>query len=380
MQVLQLKSGKVRKIEKDMLRIFPNICSEITRSLSNSRSNNEYMRKRSVTIKDIARTLGVSISTVSRALRDTYDVNPETRERVLQLASQLNYKPNFNATGLSGRRTYNIGIVLPFITNYYFSTVITGIQNVAYNEGYNIILFVTNDSPERELSIIENLSLSSLDGLLVSVSSNSDSCHHFQEVIEEGLPIVFFDRVANRINTSKVMQDDYNGAFEAVEHLVHCGYKKIAHIAGPKGLIFTENRLKGYVAALEKYRLPIREEWIIHTGFSQEHGETDMEELLQCQERPDAVFAVNDRKAIGAMLHLKKKNIEIGKEVGVVGFTNDPQSSIISPSLTTISEPAFEIGKKSCELLLSHIIKSNFSPQEVILPGELIVRDSTRRV
>jgi LacI family transcriptional regulator len=335
------------------------------------------MKKRSVTIKDIAKTLGVSISTVSRALRDTYDVNPETREKVLSLASQMNYKPNLNATGLSAQRTYNIGIILPFITNYYFSTVITGIQHIAYNEGYNIILYLTNDSRDRELEIIENLSLSSLDGLLVSISSDSDSCEHFQEVINEGIPVVFFDRVANKINTSKVMQDDYNGAFEAVEHLVKNGYKKIAHIAGPKGLIFTENRLKGYIAALEKYRLPIRDEWIIHSGFSQECGETDLIELLQCKEVPDAVFAVNDRKAIGAMLLLKKENIKIGKEIGVVGFTNDPLCSIISPSLTTISEPAFEIGQKSCELLLNHIVKDNFSPQEIILPGELIIREST---
>lgn len=335
------------------------------------------MKKRSVTIKDIAKTLGVSISTVSRALRDTYDVNPETREKVLSLASQLNYKPNLNATGLSAQRTYNIGIILPFITNYYFSTVITGIQHIAYNEGYNIILHLTNDSRDRELEIIENLSLSSLDGLLVSISSDSDSCEHFQEVINEGIPVVFFDRVANKINTSKVMQDDYNGAFEAVEHLIKNGYKKIAHIAGPKGLIFTENRLKGYIAALEKHKLPIKDEWIIHSGFSQECGETDLIKLLQCKDVPDAVFAVNDRKAIGAMLSLKKENIKIGKEIGVVGFTNDPLCSIISPSLTTISEPAFEIGQKSCELLLNHIAKDNFSPQEIILPGELIIREST---
>lgn len=248
------------------------------------------MKSRSVTIKDIAKTLGVSVSTVSRALRDTYDVNPETREKVLELASQLNYKPNLNATGLSSRRTYNIGVILPFITNYYFSTVITGIQEVAYSEGYNIILYVTNDSPERELSIIQNLSLSSLDGLLVSISSNSDSCEHFQKVIDEGIPVVFFDRVANNIDTSKVVQDDFNGAFEAVEHLIKSGYDKIAHIAGPKGLIFTENRLKGYIAALEKYNLPVRKEWIIHSGFSQEHGEADVDALLKLHQAPNAIL------------------------------------------------------------------------------------------
>lgn len=332
-----------------------------------------------VTIKDIAKILNVSVSTVSRALRDTYDVNQETKERILSLAAELNYKPNFNATGLAQGSTHNIGVVLPFITNYYFSTVITGIQEVAYNDNYNIILFITNDSSERELSIIQNLSLSRLDGLLVSVSSNSDSCNHFQEIIDEGTPIVFFDRVASNIDTSKVMQDDYNGAFEAVEHLIESGYSKIAHIAGPKGLDFTEKRLNGYLDALKKHGLAASEEWIIYSGFSQEYGEADTYQLLQCEQRPDAIFAVNDRKAIGAIVALKNNGVVIGKEIGVIGFTDDPICTIISPSITTIAEPAFEIGKTCCELLLKHINKKNFNPHEVILPGKLMVRDSTRR-
>lgn len=332
-----------------------------------------------VTIKDIAKILNVSVSTVSRALRDTYDVNQETKERILSLAAELNYKPNFNATGLAQGSTHNIGVVLPFITNYYFSTVITGIQEVAYNDNYNIILFITNDSSERELSIIQNLSLSRLDGLLVSVSSNSDSCNHFQEIIDEGTPIVFFDRVASNIDTSKVMQDDYNGAFEAVEHLIENGYSKIAHIAGPKGLDFTEKRLNGYLDALKKNNISAREEWIIYSGFDQECGEADTYQLLQCEQKPDAIFAVNDRKAIGAIVALKNNGVVIGKEIGVIGFTDDPICTIISPSITTIAEPAFEIGKTCCELLLKHINKKHFHPQEIILPGTLIARESTIR-
>ncbi|HEX9511936.1 MAG TPA: LacI family DNA-binding transcriptional regulator [Puia sp.] len=332
-----------------------------------------------VTIKDIARILNISVATVSRALRDTYDVNKETKEKVLNLASKLNYKPNFNATALAHGRTHNIGILLPFITNYYFSTVITGIQEIAYKANYNIVLYITNDSSERELSIIENLSVSSLDGLLVSVSSNSDSSDHFQQLINKGIPIVFFDRVASNIKTSKVMQDDYNGAFEAVEHLIKKGYSKIAHIAGPKGLDFTEKRLQGYLDALKKNNIAVCEEWIIYSGFSQACGEEDTYKLLECDPKPDAIFAVNDRKAIGAMLALKNKNIVIGKEIGVIGFTDDPLCTIISPSLTTIAEPALHIGQLSCELLLKHIKKKNFSPEEVILPGKLIVRESCLR-
>jgi LacI family transcriptional regulator len=337
------------------------------------------IRHQFVTIKDIARTLDISVSTVSRALRDTYDVSQETREKVLTMAGQLNYKPNFNAIGLVNNQTHNIGIILPFITNYYFSTVITGIQEVAWSKGYNIILYVTNDSPERELSILENLSYSSLDGLLACISSHSDSCGYFQKIIDKGIPVVFFDRIAANITTSKVMQDDYNGAFEAVEHLIHNGYEKIAHLSGPKGFALTEKRAQGYRDALKKYNLPVTEEWIVHSGFSQEHGEEDVYKLFKCQQKPDAIFAVNDRKAVGAMLSLKKMHIKIGEEMGVIGFTNDPVSSIISPQLSTIAEPAIEIGAKSCELLIQHITKKNFFPKEVVLPGKLIVRESSRR-
>lgn len=333
--------------------------------------------KHIVTIKDIARALNISVSTVSRALRDTYDVNKETRDKVVEMAAQLNYIPNFNAMGLAKGNSHTIAVILPFITNYYFSTVITGIQEVAHQSNYNIVIHVTNDSAERELDIINNLPITSIDGLLVSIASNSDASDHFEEVLSNNIPIVFFDRVINEIETSKVVQDDYNGAFESVEHLIGNGYKRIAHIAGPASLSFTQDRLRGYVDALKKHELPVREEWIIHSGFSREDGKSDVEILMNCEEKPDAVFAANDAKAIGAMMMLKKLGIKVGEDMGVVGFTNDPSSEIISPTLTTVAEPALEIGRKSCELLLKHIAKKHFHPQEIILPGKLIIRESS---
>ncbi len=341
-------------------------------------SNQRFM-PHFVTIKDIARELNISVSTVSRAMRDTYDVSKETRDKVLAMAAKLHYKPNFNATGLAKGSTHNIGILLPRVTNYYFSTAITGIQQVALEKGYHIILYLTDDSPERELDILHNLSLTSVDGLLVSTSSAAETSAHFQEVIKEGVPVVFFDRVATNIYTSKVMQDDFNGAFATVEHLIEQGYRKIAHVSGPVGLAMSAQRLRGYFAALEKHQLPIREEWVLFSGFSQEEGEQDAERLLALPERPDAIFAANDRKAIGCMLTLKKHGIAIGPEIGVAGFTGDPVSKLITPTLTTMAEPAFEIGRKSCELLLKHIGKKNFIPEEITLPGTLFIGDSTKR-
>ena len=334
-------------------------------------------RTHQVTIKDIARELKISVTTVSRALRNAHDVSIVTREKVLAKAEELNYHPNLNAKGLVANQSHNIAIILPTITNYYFSTVITGIQEVAYNNGYNIILHVTGESPEREISIAKGLPLSSIDGLLVCVTSESNKPHHFREIIDCGVPIVFFDRVANFSHISKVTQNDFEGAFMAVEHLIKNGYKNIAHIGGPFTLSFTKERLRGYLAALKKYNLPIQHNRIIHSEFTQESGYLDTKKLWESTNKPDAIFAVNDRKAIGATLALKEKEIRIGKDVGVVGFTNDPVSALISPSLTTVEEPALEIGKKSCELLLMHISKKNFVAEEMVLHGKLVIRESS---
>lgn len=337
------------------------------------------MKPHFVTIKDIAKELNISVATVSRALRDTYDVSQDTRQQVLNKALEMNYKPNYNAIGLVTNSSHNIGIVLPTIINYYFSTVISGIQEVAYKNGFNIVLYVTNDSAEREKDILFAISPGNIDGLLLCASSKSDQSEHFAQIIDNGIPIVFFDRVAPNINTSKVMQDDFNGAYAAVNHLIQKGYKKIAHITSPPGLLFTEKRMEGYLLALKEHNFSVKKEWIIHSGFTQNCGTADMIQLLKCKQKPDAIFAVNDRKAIGAMLALKEKNIKIGKEIGIVGFTNDPMSEIISPSLTTVEEPAMEIGKKSCELLLKHIFKKHFIAEEIILPTKLIIRESTEK-
>lgn len=336
-------------------------------------------RRHLVTLKDIARELNISVATVSRALRDTYDVSQETRNLVLAKSKEMNYRPNFNAMGLVNHKSHNIAVILPTITNYYFSTVITGIQQIAYKDGYNIILHVTGESPEREITIAQQLPLSSIDGVLVCVTSESNKCDHLSEIIDSGVPIVFFDRVAESIKTSKVRQNDFEGAFIAVEHLIKSGYRKIAHISGPSPLSFTQERMRGYAAALKRYGLPLVRSRIIHSQFTQESGSEDTDKLWNLEDKPDAIFAANDRKAIGAMLKLKDKKIKIGKEVGVVGFTNDPISSIISPSLTTVEEPALEIGRKSCELLLKHIAKSDFLPEEIVLNGRLIIRESSTR-
>lgn len=327
-------------------------------------------------IKNIAEMLGVSVSTVSRALRDAHDVNPQTKEKVLALAKELNFTLNKNASALASGSTKNIGVIIPYITNYYFSTVISGIQEEAYKLGYNIILFVTNDDYEKERQLILNMDLSSLDGLLISISSNSCIVDHFRELIESGFPIVFFDRVPETIEASKVMQNDFEGAYLATLFLLRKGYKKIACLVGPSQLNFSIQRVLGYKKALKLMNIEVDQELIVYSGFSQEDGYQDTLSLFEKNKDLDAVFAINDRKAVGAIQLLKKKGYKVGSEFGVIGFTNDPISTIIEPNLTTIEEPALEIGKQSFQLLIKHIKNQTFEYRSIVIPCRLIERDS----
>jgi len=335
--------------------------------------------KNPLSIKDIAKMLKISVSTVSRAFRDTHDVNPETRKKVLALAKKLNFKPNKNASALASGSTKNIGVVIPFITNYYFSMVISGIQEEAYERDYNVILYVTNDHVAREQNLLENLSTSSLDGLLISISSDSSTNDHFEQLMAKGMPIVFFDRVPKDIDASKVVQDDFAGALQATEYLIRQGYTRIAHIAGPENLQFTQQRLNGYLQALEQHNMAIDPRLIVYSGFSQAHGATDTLQLLALSDRPDAIFAANDRKAVGAIQTIKQQGLRVGRDIGVIGFTNDPIATVVEPNLSTIEEPAMEIGKRSCALLIRHIKNRDFEIQDMVLPGKLIERNSTKR-
>lgn len=335
------------------------------------------MTRRLTTIKDIAKALGISVATVSRAMRDTYDVSAETRKLVLDTAAKMNYRPNFNATGLVKSGTHKIAVIIPAITNYYFSTVITGIQEYALEQNYQVMLYLTNDSVYWETKVVRELSLSSVDGLLACITYETTDFSHFEELIEADMPLVFFDRVPESIKTSVVVQDDYTGACMATEHLIAQGYTRIAHLAGPPGLNLTQQRLQGYLDTLKKHHLESC--GVIHSGFSDENGRQDMAALFNSPSKPDAIFSVNDRKAFGVILWLREQGIKVGKEVGVIGFTNDPTSRIISPSLSTIAEPAYEIGRKSCEVLIKHIQKQSYPTQEISLPTELIVRESSTR-
>ena len=239
------------------------------------------MKKRRVTINDIAQELGISASTVSRALHDHPALKKETKQQVKALAKKLDYHPNLLALNLLQKKTNTIGIIIPEITSHFFSSIITGIQDVVGDSGYNSIICQSNESYNEEVAIVENLLRIRVDGVLVSPSSRTKKFDHFFKLQQSGIPIVVFDRDCSGLDVDKVLVDDYDGAFQAVDYLIKSGCKKIAHLGGPKNLSTTDHRLQGYLDALKKNKVPVRDEYIIHvSGFTHENGIKPTKKLL----------------------------------------------------------------------------------------------------
>jgi DNA-binding LacI/PurR family transcriptional regulator len=334
-----------------------------------------------VTIKDIASKLNLSPSTISRALHNHPDICNETKQKVNAIAEKLDYHPNALAQSLKKRRTNTIGVIVPEIKHDFFSAVISGIEGVAYSAGYVIILCESNENYEREVLNTRVLVDNRIAGLLVSITQSTTNSDHFKFLQRIGIPIVFFDRVCDDVKASKVVVDDYHGGFIAGEHLIKSGYKKIAHLGGPIELSISRNRCAGYLAALKKYRQVPRKEYILHGGFHEQDGREGAHYLLNLKNHPDAIFAVNDPVAVGAYDIIRQRGMRIPKDVAVIGFSNNPISAIIQPPLTTIEQPAFELGQRAAEMLIEQIEsldkKKKIVPKIEILGTRLIIREST---
>jgi len=308
-----------------------------------------------ITIKDIARALNLSTSTVSRALRNSYEINTETKKLVMEYAEKMNYRPNPIALSLRDSKSKSIGVIIPEIANNFFSQLINGIESIAYNLGYHVVIFQSHESYEREVANTNYLVSRKVDGLLVSLSSLTTNLHHFEELMEKGLPIVFFDRVPNEIETHKVVADNFLGSYEATEHLIRTGRKRIAHITSPIYLSITTERLAGYKKALEDYGIPFDESYIKychHGGKLASENEKAMQELLDMAEPPDAIFPASDRLTTGCLAVLLKNKISIPDEMAIVGFTNIGVAELLNPPLTAVVQPAMEMGQQAVELLI----------------------------
>ncbi|APZ45557.1 LacI family transcriptional regulator [Polaribacter reichenbachii] len=329
-----------------------------------------------ITIKDIAKKLNVSISTVSRAFNDKYDIKKETRELVLKTANEMGYRPNPIAKKLIQKRSYNIGIVVPEFVNSFFPEVIIGAQEILHQKGYQVLVMQSNDSWEIELKNVETLVDNMVDGLIVSLSSEDHNNKYYNSLIKRGIPIVFFNRVVDEFEASKVLFDDFKWALFATEHLIIQGYKNITHIAGSKNLTLTKNRIKGFKAAHRKYKQELGS--IIYAGFTMEDGERVALEMIEKEKVPRAIFAANDATAIGAMKIFKEHGFLIPDDVAFVGFSESRLAKNVSPPISSVEQPTYDIGQSTAKLLLDQIENKGLHiPQTLILNGRLNIRESS---
>ncbi|CAM3838970.1 LacI family DNA-binding transcriptional regulator [Mucilaginibacter galii] len=312
----------------------------------------------SYTIKDIAKALGLSTSTISRALSGSYKIGANTVKLVTEYAEKVNYRPNPIALSLKAHKSHSIGVVVCEVANNYFSQAINGIESVAYNSGYHVIITQTHESAAREQVNIEHLLSRHVDGLLVSLSAETTDVSFYQELKEKGLPIVFFDRIVPGIDTHKVYIDNFKAAFDATELLINNGFKKIAHITNSSNLLISRERLNGYLAALEKHQITFDQDYLVycdHGGMLIHELETAIDELLALPNRPDALFTTNDRITTGCLPILKKRGIKVPDDMALAGFTNSDFAEWFAPSLTVVRQPAFEMGKLATEILIKSI-------------------------
>lgn len=333
-----------------------------------------------ITITDLAKKLRLSPSTVSRALRNHPDISDKTKARVVAEATKRNYQPNLIAQSLQTSRSNNIGVIVPEIRNTFFSSVISGIEEVAYEAGYTIMVCQSNDTFEREVINTRALAANRVAGMLVSTSQETTDYAHLQTIMDQGIPLVLFDRVTEDLEVSKVIVDDFNGAYAAVTHLIDSGRKRIAHLSGSASLYVSRKRRQGYEAALRDRGVKLKPEYIIFGGFHEEDGRKGAEQLFNLPDPPDAIFAINDPVAIGAFIYLGESGLRIPEEVALVGFSNNPITTIISPRLSTVSQPAFEMGNTAATLLLRILNDKqpgDHVPETVVLKTELIIRESS---
>lgn len=337
------------------------------------------MKSTNVTIKDIAKILGISPSTVSRALKDHPDISKATKDQVNSLAHEMNYRPNPIALSLRNRRSNVIGVVIPEIVHFFFSSVISGIEKVAKEHGYSVMFSQSGESYNKEVEVCETFLHSIIDGLLISVSKETDDYKHLVKLDEEGIPVVFFDRMIEEFESDRVLINDFEGAFQATEHLIVEGRRRILHFAGPQNRLIGINRLKGYIEAHKKNGVVIDDSLVVRCDTF-ESALIETQKIIDSGLKFDAIFTVNDFTAAGALKILAKNGLSVPKDISVIGFGNDYIADMVDPTLTTVSQPGFTMGEKAMQMLINRInSEKNQVARTEVLPTKLVFRNSTRK-
>lgn len=340
------------------------------------------MKFEAVTIKDIAKALGLSTSTVSRALRDSYEISEDTKKLVKDYATSINYRPNPIALSLKEKRSRSIGVIVCEIANSFFSQVINGIESIAYDQGYNVTISQSHESFEREVLDVGHLASRSIDGLLISVSAETQNFDHLKKLHEQGLPIVFFDRIVNDIETHKVTTNNAAGAYAATAHLLEKGYRRIANLVAADYMTITQERLTGYKNALAEKSIPFDTQLVrhcTHGGMLEQEVTTALDALLSLPEKPDAILASADKLTTNCLRYLQKNGIKVPDDIALIGFSNSDLTELLHPPLSIVKQPAFEMGRAATEMLLQ-LIEAKRPVKEfehTVLPAELLIRESS---
>lgn len=337
------------------------------------------MKHRAVTIKDIAHELNIAPSTVSRALKDHANISDKTKRKVKELAEKWNYQPNIMATGLKNNTSHVIGVVIPEIIHYFFSTVLSGIEDTAHNAGYRVIFTQSSENYEREAQNIHTLLANRVDGILMSVSKYTHDFSHIKAVRKAGVPIVLFDRITKEIQTDYVVVNDFFAAKNAVTHLIKTGCKHIAFFGALSNLLITQNRKNGYKDALRQAKIPVTEDLIFEADSYQDAYSTIFR-ILSNNKPLDAVFAVNDSTAIGALTALKEFGKRVPDDVSIIGFTDSMISRVCDPPLTTVSQDGYKIGREATKALLERIKLGDEAAEynTIVLKTDLLLRGTTK--
>lgn len=337
------------------------------------------MNKKKATIKDIANELNISSAAVSKALHDDSRISKKTKDAVKRVAKALNYQPNHLASALRKGKSNLVGVIVPRTNSNFFSSVIEQMEDVLNKAGYNIIITQSNESFKKECKNIDTLLFTQVDGIIASMANETVDLSYFEKIKSKGIPLILFDRGENDLNVDYIGINDYDSSHMIVEHLISKGCKRIAHIGGYRRTRIFNNRIRGYIDAINKNNLPLDNNLIIECALTLEDGRCEMKNLLKLKDKPDAVYVAGDYAALGALQVLDENNINVPNQIRLVGFGNEPFTSLVSPTITSVNQHSKAIGRLTAETFLKRVANPEVkqSLNKIILDAELIVRDSS---
>ena len=333
-----------------------------------------------ITIHNLASELKISASTVSRALNDNIRISEKTRKIVQQKALEMGYRPNILAANLRSKRTMTIGVVVPRIDRYFFSSAISGIEDYAWTMGFNVIISQSNDLLIKEENCVRTLYNNRVDGMIISISMQTNEDKHLRLFSDNHVPILFFDRFCPTIESDRILVDDFNSGYKITSHLIERGCRRIAHIAGPELLNIYKDRKEGYLKALEEAEIPTIKDYLEITGLTREEGRQAFSRLMSLSDPPDGVFCGNDTTALSALEYCRDHQLRVPEDVALVGFSDEPFSAVVTPSLSTVRQPGYDMGFLAAQKIIHRIQNSNLSIpfEQIVLPTQLIIRNSSK--